>query len=336
MGSYRRNGCVSAAPCQTAPMSVIPALDARDLRKSYGPVRAVEAFDLTVPPGIVLGFLGPNGAGKTTVIRMLSTVLRPDHGWFAVGGVPCTEPVEVRRRIGVLPENAGYPPGQTGAEWLVYHAQLFGHRRDGARRIARRLLEEVGLEERADALISSYSRGMRQRLGVARALVNDPELVILDEPTLGLDPNGQRQLLDLVGRLARDRAATVVLSTHLLSEVEDTCDQVLILNRGRIVAHGTVAEVVRRAGAPRRALLQVPGEARSRVLDLLSGIGVRAEWVDGGQPGDTWLTLPAAGDGSAATPVLRHLLDAGVPVLGFSLEGGRLSDAFLAVTAEDR
>jgi ABC-2 type transport system ATP-binding protein len=169
------------------------------LRKSYGRVVAVESLDLEVAAGTVLGFLGSNGAGKTTAIRMLTTILPPDSGAFTVAGAPHTRPADIRRRVGVLPESAGYPPGHS--EWLCYHAELFGRTRADARTTARRLLADVGLEDRGQALISSYSRGMRQRLGIARALVNDPDVVFLDEPTLGLDPIGQLQVLDLIGRI---------------------------------------------------------------------------------------------------------------------------------------
>ncbi|MDQ3157003.1 MAG: ABC transporter ATP-binding protein [Actinomycetota bacterium] len=309
------------------------AIEAVGLQKSYGDVRAVESFDLAVPVGSVLGFLGPNGAGKTTVIRMLSTILRPDAGSFTVAGVPSTHPEEIRRRIGVLPESAGYPRTQTGAEWLTFHARLFGQPRAQARATARRLLGEVGLTERADTLVSSYSRGMRQRLGVARALVNDPDVVILDEPTLGLDPNGQRQVLDLVSRIARQRGATVVLSTHQLDEVEQTCDLVLIMHRGHVVAEGSMADVVRRAAAPRQAWLQVlPGE-RGRAAAVLGSADVQAVAFDHEGAGELQLTFSNQVTAQAAAAgALRLLLDAGVPVLGFTLEGGRLSDAFLSVT----
>jgi ABC-2 type transport system ATP-binding protein len=176
---------------------------------------------------------------------------------------------------------------------------------------------------------------MRQRLGVARALVNDPQVVFLDEPTLGLDPAGQRQLLDLVARVARERGATVVLSTHVLAEVEETCDAVVILHRGRVVAAGTVAEVVRRAAAPRRGYLRVPPDQRSRAAELCAGDGHPASAVPGDRRDELVLTLPSDLSPEAASAhVLRVLLDGDVPVLGFSLEGGRLSDAFLAVTEE--
>jgi ABC-2 type transport system ATP-binding protein len=312
------------------------ALEAEGLRKSYGDVLAVESFTAHVPVGTVLGFLGPNGAGKKTVIRMLSTILRPDAGSFSVGGVLSTQPREIRSRIGVLPESAGYPGGQTGEEWLTFHAQLFGQPRKQAVTTARRLLDELGLAERGRSLISTYSRGMRQRLGAARALVNDPQLVILDEPTLGLDPSGQRQLLDLISRIAREHGATVILSTHLLDEVEETCDQVLILHRGRIVAEGTVADVVRRAAAPRQALVHVAPDQRAEAVQLLVGADMYATTLDGDRGADVMLTMPAGLPAEVASArALGVLFDAGIRVFGFTLEGGRLSDAFLAVTEEN-
>jgi ABC-2 type transport system ATP-binding protein len=314
-------------------MSGSLALEAHGLRKSYGLLDAVEQLDLEVETGTVLGLLGPNGAGKTTVIRMLSTIIRPDAGWFAVAGVPQGRPVEIRRRIGVLPESAGYPQGQTGEEWLAFHAMLFGSPRDQAGATARRLLAEVGLAERGGSLISGYSRGMRQRLGIARALVNDPQVVFLDEPTLGLDPIGQLQVLELMARIVAQRGVTVVLSSHLLGEVEQSCDRVLILNRGRAVAQGTVAEVARSAAVPRRALLRVPPELRGRAVEVLAASQVDAAPAGDDHAGELELRLPAdLAPESAAAGALGSLLDAGVPVLGFSLEGGRLGDAFLAVT----
>ncbi len=308
------------------------AIEARGLRKTYGDRVAVDSLDLEVETGTVLGFLGPNGAGKTTVIRILSTVLRPDRGDFEVAGIPDTRPMDIRRRIGVLPEGAGYPPAQTAEEWLTYHARLFGASRRAAGDDARRLLSEVGLGGRAGSRISSLSRGLRQRLGIARAMVNNPELVFLDEPTLGLDPTGQRQVLDLVARIAREHGATVLLSTHTLTEVEQICHRVLILNRGRVVADGTVGEIVRRAAAPRRGAVQVPVEQRPRAVEVLAGQGIEASAAHDRQD-EVELVLPAdlpPEESSAAA--LRCLLDAGVPVLGLTLEGGRLSDAFLAVT----
>ena len=311
------------------------AIEARGLRKTYGDRVAIAELDLQVEPGTVLGFLGPNGAGKTTAIRILSTVLRPDRGSFAVAGVPHDRPHDLRSRIGVLPEGAGYPGAQTAEEWLTYHARLYGADRHRARDDARRLLGEVGLAERAGSRTGSLSRGLRQRLGIARALINNPDVVFLDEPTLGLDPGGQRQVLDLVARIARDGGRTVVLSTHTLAEVEQVCTRVVILNHGRVVADGTVDEVVRLAGAPRRGILRVPAELRDRALAALAADGVEAALGD--RPDELEVVLGSELPPERTTSgMLRRLLDAGVPVLGLVLEGGRLNDAFLAVTEGDR
>ena len=313
------------------------AVETRGLRKSYGSTLAIDSLDLQVDAGTVLGFLGPNGAGKTSVIRMLSTVLPSDSGTFSVAGVPHTSPVEIRRRIGVLPESAGYPQGETCEEWLTYHARLFGASRRAARATAHRLLADVGLADRTRSRIGNLSRGMRQRLGIARALVNEPDVLFLDEPTLGLDPMGQRQVLDLVARIVRKEGVTVMLSTHVLGEVEEACDRVVILNHGRVAADGTVAEVVRRAAAPRAGVVQVPPQQRDQALAVLAAANLPARAAPNGRSGDVELTLP--GDElpeQASASALGRLLEAGVPVLGFSLEGGRLSDAFLAVTGGDR
>lgn len=308
------------------------AVEATRVRKRYGPLVAVEDLTFSVETGEVLGVLGPNGAGKTTAIRVLTTILAPTEGTFAIAGVPHTRPREIRSRIGVLPESAGYPEGQTGEEFLRYHARLFGQSRASARAVAEALLADVGLLERRRSLISTYSRGMRQRLGIARALVNDPQVVFLDEPTLGLDPAGQRHVLELVARIG-ERGATVLLSTHLLEEVEEACSRVLILNRGRVVADGTVAEIAQRAAAPRSGRLHVAPEDSDRALAVLSQAPGIEEVHHNGHAGRFTIVLAAQTDGRAALePAIRALLDAGVPLVSFELEGARLSDAFLAMT----
>jgi ABC-2 type transport system ATP-binding protein len=242
----------------------MPSIEVVRLSKRYGERTAVDELTFTAQEGDIIGLLGPNGAGKTTTIRLLTTILRPTGGSFAVAGISGDHPARVRQRIGVLPESAGYPGRQTGREYLRYSARLFGRERSDATAAADRLLTEVGLGDRAGSRISTYSRGMRQRLGIARALVNDPAVVFLDEPTLGLDPAGQREVLATVEQIARQRGATVVLSTHTLTEVEQVCNNLLILDHGRLRAVGTVADILATAGTTSLgdAFLCLTGENR--------------------------------------------------------------------------
>ena len=311
------------------------AVEAAGLTRTYGAVTAVDGLTFALEEGRVLGVLGPNGAGKTTAIRMLTTILRPSSGRFAVAGIPDGSEREIRRRIGVLPESAGYPARESGEEYLAYHARLHGRPAAEAVAAARRLLAEVGLADRESALIHTYSRGMRQRLGIARALVNDPAVVFLDEPTLGLDPQGQRDVLQMVRRLAGERGVTVLLSTHLLDEVEQVCTDVLILNHGKVAALGPVAEVVSRAAAPRSARLRTgPDRVEEAVTRLAAVHAVSAARAADGRPGEVTIELSAEVPApAAAAAVLATLVEAGVPVAEFTLEGGRLSDAFLEVVS---
>jgi ABC-2 type transport system ATP-binding protein len=310
------------------------------ISKSFGPVQAVRDLSFQARPGEIIGLLGPNGAGKTTAIRVLSTILPPTRGRFTLGGIPHTNPGAIRQQVGVLPESAGYPLHHTSAEFLRYHARLFGHPARAAREIAASLLAEVGLADRGSSPIATYSRGMRQRLGVARALVNAPSVIFLDEPTLGLDPAGQRQMLALIRDVAGQRGATVILSTHFLDEVEEVCSRVIILNRGEVIAEGSVADIKRRA-APRTVRVHVPPEMHDEALSALrqaKGIA-HVDSIDGEQG---WLnaTLDSAWleehGGVQINSAIRALTDADVLVLSFELEGGRLSDAFLSLTEEGK
>ena len=304
-------------------------MEAEHLTKRYGTRTAVDDVSFAAYEGEVVGLLGPNGAGKTTILRLLTTVVPVTSGTFSVAGATQREAAEVRRRVGALPESAGYPGHLTGVAYLRRHARLFGLSRQRSGEVALDLLADVGLQDRGRSQIRTYSRGMRQRLGIGRALVNDPAVVFLDEPTLGLDPAGQRQVLQLVRDIAQRRRATVVLSTHALPDVEAVCSRVLILHRGRLLATGSVDEVVRRAAAPRTARLRVPVDGVDLATTALRGVvGMDVSRVEG-EPG---VLLASLASGSDHNGVLDALLRAGVPVLSFELEGARLSDAFLAMT----
>jgi len=313
-------------------------LQVQGIAKSFGEAIAVHDLSFEARAGEIMGLLGPNGAGKTTALRVLSTILQPTSGGFTLAGIPHTNPAAVRQRIGVLPESAGYPPQWSGAEFLSYYARLFGHPARRAGEITASLLAEVGLAERGSSKIAAYSRGMKQRLGVARALVNDPQILFLDEPTLGLDPAGQRQMLQLISNMAKQRGATVILSTHFLDEVEEVCSRVIILNRGEVIAEGSIAEIKRRA-APSTARVRVPPEMQDealRALERAEGVtGVRAANEEGGWLNATFDGALLNNDRMAGNSAIRALADAEVLILSFELEGGRLSDAFLSLTAEE-
>jgi len=320
-------------------------LVAEGLRKSYGPRKALQGLTFSLKAGRILGFLGPNGAGKTTSIRILTTMMEPEAGHFAIDGISSKYPEQIRRRIGVLPENLGFPRQMTGLEYLIYFGQLYGRTASEAKENALTLLEDVGLQQRAKSLIGSYSHGMRQRIGIARALVNDPVVVFLDEPTLGLDPRGQQELLELVQRIARERNTGVVLCSHLLSEIENVCDDVVILNVGQIVARGSVTEVIGRVQQNiilRNALrVQVPSESVSEARQVLETMPNIMSVTPVGEL-EGWLRLelvpPNGGDVAKAhqvnNKILGALIRAKIPILGFEVEGGRLQDVFLHLTEE--
>jgi ABC-2 type transport system ATP-binding protein len=301
---------------------------------------ALRGLTFSLQAGRVLGFLGPNGAGKTTAIRILTTILEPTAGRFVVDGISSEYPEKIRRKIGVLPESLGFPKHITGIEYLTYFGQLYGRSAAEAKSLGLELLQEVGMQQRARSLIGSFSRGMRQRLGIARALVNDPRVIFLDEPTLGLDPRGQQELLGLIPRLAKERNASVILCSHLLSEIEGVCDDVVIMSVGQVVAAGSVAQVLGE-GLRNVSRVRVPSALDAnaqQVLEALPGIAEVSPIV--GKPG--WLLVEfvnaANGDAPEETPnrnqVLNALLRAEIPVLGFEAAGGRLQDIFLQVTDE--
>lgn len=326
-----------------APSPQPQVLVADDLRKSYGPRPALRGLSFSLQAGRVLGFLGPNGAGKTTAIRILTTILEPESGHFVVDGIGSECPEEIRRRIGVLPESLGFPKNLTGIEFVTFFARLYGRTAKEARTKALALLEDLGLQQRGRSLIGSYSRGMRQRLGIARALVNDPAVVFLDEPTLGLDPRGQQELLALVLGIARERNAGVILCSHVLTEVERVCDDVVILSGGQVVAKGTVTDVIGRA---QRDVIQFngiqihvpsPSVARAqRVLEATPDV-VKVTPI-GGTAGWLRVELRDSADGISSEDqyinnrILDALIRAEIPILWFDGDGARLQDVFLQLT----
>jgi ABC-2 type transport system ATP-binding protein len=230
-------------------MQPAAAIEATGLTKRYETVVAVDDLTFRVGPGEIYGLLGPNGAGKTTTILMLLGLSEPTAGSARVVGLdPAREPLEVKRRVGYLPDAVGFYGRLSGRENLAYTARLNGLDPVGIEHRIDRVLGQVNLLAAGDRPADAYSRGMLQRLGVADALIKEPDVLILDEPTASIDPSGVAELLALIRRLADERGLAILLSSHLLSQVQKLCDRVGIFARGRLIAEGTLTELARRAG----------------------------------------------------------------------------------------
>jgi ABC-2 type transport system ATP-binding protein len=251
-----------------------PAIETEGLVKEFGRTTALGGLTMTVPRGEIFGFLGPNGAGKTTAVKLLLGLTRPTRGTATVLGKPAGD-LDTRRRIGYLPELFRYQAWLTGSELLRLHADLAGLPGERAG-LAEHALTLVGLGGRGNDRIGGYSKGMQQRLGLAVALLGDPELVFLDEPTSALDPVARMEMRPLI-RALKERGMTVFLNSHLLTEVEQVCDRVGIVDRGRLVAIGTLDELLAEA-VVRIRVGGLHAETRS-ALDSFGSIADEGEWL---------------------------------------------------------
>lgn len=299
------------------------AIETRRLRKVFGERTAVRGLSLQVKRGEIFGFLGPNGAGKSTSIKMLLGLVHPTGGEAFVLGEPVGS-VDIRRKIGFLPEDFRFYDWLTATELLELHGKLAGMPKARARARAPQVLELVGMTPHARRRLRGFSKGMLQRLGLAQALIHEPELVFLDEPTSGLDPMGRRMVRDVI-RAERDRGATVFLNSHLLSEIEVTCDRVAFIKEGEVVAE---QDLHASAGSQGH---RVSVQAANLRPDLVSGL---TTWASG---------LEHAGDelrfevGSAAVlpNVVRYLVAGGADVYSVSPQPTSLEDVFVQVVGED-
>jgi len=225
-------------------------IETTNLTKKYGSLVAVNKLDLKVEADTIHGFLGPNGAGKTTTIKILVGLLKPDGGSVSVLGQELGwDKPDVRSRIGYMPELPKLPKHLKGRELLDIYGRMYGMTKEEREKQVPNLLDMVGLRERGNDLIGKYSKGMQQRLGMAQALLNEPELVILDEPSLGLDPSGMVEVREIMKEMAKE-GVTIFLSSHLLNEVQQVCTHVTIINKGVAVASGTLKQISEKVGGP--------------------------------------------------------------------------------------
>jgi ABC-2 type transport system ATP-binding protein len=309
------------------------AIRTENLRKDFGQVHAVDGLNLTVEPGMIFGFLGPNGAGKTTTIRLLTGLAKPSAGKGWVADMAITNNGKVAAHIGYLPEDPAFYTWMTPSEFLDHAGRLFGY--TAAKRKARTqaLLEQVGLSQVAKRRIGGFSRGMRQRLGLAQALVNQPEVLFLDEPASALDPAGRKEVLEMISSLRGQ--CTVFMSTHILADVERVCDTVGIINHGKLVVEAPQAELLSRYTVP--------------AFDLECEIGAE-------EPFKAWLeSLKAQGwissvvqmtavsahivvkdIGVARQALLAGAVQAGLPLRRYEIVTPSLEDIFLKLVGEER
>jgi ABC-2 type transport system ATP-binding protein len=288
----------------------MPVIETIELRKQYGPVVAVDGLTLSVEQGEVFGFLGPNGAGKTTTVKALLGLVHLTSGRASILGRPPGDPAAMAR-VGFLPEHFHFHPWLKAGDFLDLHARLYRIPAGRRRRRITQLLEQVGLADRAGTRLAEFSKGMSQRIGLAQALLNQPDLVFLDEPTSGLDPLGRRRVRDIIRDL-RGQGVTVFLNSHLLSEVELTCDRVAIIQRGRVVRVGSI-DALTGSG------LEVEIRATGLTPALQAGL---AQWGMVAQLEDGRLSVRVADDG--VLPAIADWLVAGGARL-YALSPRRLS-----------
>ena len=306
-----------------------PLLTARGLTVRFGKVTALDGLDLTARAGQVLAILGPNGAGKTTFVRTVATLVRPSGGQLLVRGRDVvTEAGLVRRDIGLAGQFAAVEPAMTGRENLEMTARLFGHSRGAARRAAQAVIGQLSLDEVADRRTATYSGGQRRRLDLGASLVGSPRLLLLDEPTTGLDPVSRREVWDAIRGLAAG-GTDILLTTHYLDEADELADQVVVIDHGRVIASGTLGEL---KGSIGRDVIElavgdpVALRAAGQILGRVTASAVRLE------PAGRRASAPAPGGAAELAAVIGCLADASIAVDEIGLRRATLDEVFLALT----
>jgi ABC-2 type transport system ATP-binding protein len=308
-------------------------IEIRNLTKRFGTLTAVDDVSFTVERGTVLGFLGPNGAGKSTTMKMVTGFLTPDSGTVTVSGYDlATRPVEVKRRIGYLPEGAPLYGDMTPRAFLEFVAQVRGLRGVERRSCIDAVVDKVSLEAVLEQPIDTLSKGFKRRVGLAQAILHDPEVLILDEPTDGLDPNQKHEVRELIRSMAAQKV--IVLSTHILEEVDAVCGRTIIIAGGRIVSDGTPAELLARSRLHNAVSVAVRG-APDGILEALGAIdgAAGAELVAQGEAHTLVRVYPRAGGASLAAAVGQVARSRSWEVDELHVERGRLDEVFREITA---
>lgn len=307
------------------------ALLTKKLTKVYGERTVVDHLDLEIEEGTIFGLLGPNGAGKTTTILMLLGLSEPTEGTARVLGLdPVRQPLEVKRVVGYMPDSVGFYESLTGRQNLRYTAQLNRIAEREATERVEMLLEQVGLTGAADDPVGTYSRGMRQRLGVADALVKEPRIAILDEPTMAIDPEGVAEMQALIRSLADDHGVTVLVASHLLYQLQSICDRVGIFVEGRLVAEGTTAQLAKSLGSTSSLYEVGVGADPDRVVEVLTGVPAITSITPTGRV-HSYRVAVEAGEAPA---IISSLVSADLPILHFRPMGEDLDEIYHSYFSE--
>ena len=305
-------------------------ITADNLTKIYGKRTALDHVSFEVPEGEIFGFVGPNGAGKTTTLRILAGLLEPGSGRASIDGVDVVQqPQQVHSRIGYMPDFFGVYDQLTVTEYLDFYAACYRQSKQRRTKIVGELLELIGLTERRDQLVDTLSRGLKQRLCLARALVHDPVVLLLDEPASGLDPRARVEMREILKEL-RGMGKTIIISSHILPELTELCTMIGIIDHGRMRATGTVQDVIRRLSADRRLRITVVGDKAPAlaILEPLEAV-LNVEVLNGA------IEATYEGDEAAAAEILQALTAAGIKVSAFSQVDGGLEEAFMRATSEE-
>lgn len=303
-------------------------LEVKGLRKAFGSLVAVEGVSFTLQPGDIFGFIGSNGAGKTTTIRMLATLLEPDSGSARLNGIDIRQDaMSVRKQIGYMPDFFGLYEDIKVWEYLDFFAAIYRVPKSERPGIIDSVLELVGLTQKKDAFASTLSKGMQQRLSLARCLVHDPSLLLLDEPASGLDPRARAELKELITELG-NMGKMVIVSSHILPELADFCNSVGIIEKGKLVTYGRVEDVVK--GIQRVKILEIKMLGRAAEAGMfLHG----KPFIEGTRmAGDTLLKVDFTGEAEDQFNLLKSMIDSGYQVVGYTESAVNLEDVFMKVT----
>lgn len=308
-------------------MADSPILEIQNLTKNYGPHRAIDGLSFSIKKGEVVGFLGPNGAGKTTTMKIITGFMAPSSGLAKVGGFDVFEnPIEVKRRIGYLPETPPVYGDMSVESYLKFVAQLKGVEKDRISKLVERAIEKTDLGSVRKRLIQNLSKGYRQRVGISQALVSDPEVLILDEPTVGLDPRQVAEVRSLIKELAGQH--TIILSTHILPEVQASCQRIIIINKGKIVAEDSIDRLGQRMSGSGRVHLRVLRPSSSLESNFQQTVGVTGVRAHSGE-----FEIDTDGSPETAARLAEKAVSAGL--FEMRQESFNLEDVFLKLTTSE-